>query len=155
MFKKSFASAHLFPILWPFQQIAWTTGIYLTMLLALERYLSVLHGRMPPMRKTVVSIVSVILFGAVYNVTRFLEYTTNDITNTELNLHSLNVVENKEYGLLSKEAYIFGYLIGSNIIFRLILPLCILTFCNIKLIKKVPARSLFLLLDTNLQACCI
>ena len=131
IFKNSFGIAKVFNILWPIQQIAWTTSIYLITLLTIQRYVSVFQGRIPSFTKTIVSIISVILFGVVYNIPRFFEY------NTESHINGMIVVENKEYGLLSNETYITGYLIWSNFVFRLILPLSIITFCNIRFTRKV------------------
>ena len=131
LFKKSFGIAKVFNILWPIQQIAWTTSIYLITLLAIQRYVSVVKGKIPSFTQTIVSIVFVILFGVVYNIPRFFEY------NTESHINGMIVVENKEYGLLSNETYITGYLTWSNFIFRLILPLSTITFCNIRFTRKV------------------
>ena len=122
-----------FPILWPIQQIAWTASIYFTILLTLERYLAVFYKKSATLKKTIISMVFVLIFAILYNITRFFEYTTIYIPE----LDTTNAEENKTYGLLSNDAYMVGYLICCNLIFRLILPFCILTFCNARLMKKV------------------
>ena len=122
-----------FPILWPIQQIAWTASIYFTILLTLERYCSVFYEKSASIPKTIASMVCVLIFAILYNITRFLEYNTVHIPE----LNTTNAEENDIYGLLSNDVYIVGYLICCNLIFRLIIPFCILTFCNARLIKKV------------------
>ena len=119
-----------FPFLWPIQQIAWTASIYLTILITLERYFAVFYKKSATLKKTIISMVFVLIFAILYNITRFFEYTT-------IYIPELNTTNAQENGLLSKGAYIVGYLICCNLIFRLILPFCILTFCNARLIKKV------------------
>ena len=122
-----------FPILWPIQQIAWTASIYFTILMTLERYCSVFYKKLITLSQTIASMIFVLIFTILYNITRFLEYTTIDVSE----LNTTNVKENETYRLLSKDAYVVGYLISCNLIFRLVLPFCILTFCNARLIKKV------------------
>ena len=140
IFKKSLGISKMFNILRPIQQIAWTTSIHLITLLAIQRYFSVVKGKIPSFTKTIISIFSIVLFGVVYNIPRFFEY------NTESHINGMIVVENKEHGLLSNETYITGYLTWSNFIFRLILPLSTITFCNIRFTRKV-ANKLFQLLE--------
>ena len=132
IFKTSYGS-EVFPTMWPIQQIAWTTSIFLTISLTLERYLAVFHKKSTSMLKTTINIVCVALFALFYNVPRFLEYTTKDVPELKIT----NAVENEKYGLLSNEAYVMGYLTWCNLIFRLVLPLCILVFCNVRIIRKV------------------
>ena len=132
IFGGSFGSK-LFPILWPIQQIAWTASTYLTILITLERYFAVFYKKSATLKKTIISMVFVLIFAILYNTTRFFEYTTIYIPE----LDTTNAKENETYGLLSNDAYMVGYLICCNLIFRLILPFCILTFCNARLIKKV------------------
>ena len=122
-----------FPILWPIQQIAWTASIYFTILLTLERYCSVFYKKSITISQTIASMICVLIFAIMYNITRFLEYTTIDISE----LNTTNVKENETYDLLSNDTYVVGYLICCNLIFRLILPFCIFTFCNARLIRMV------------------
>ena len=122
-----------FPILWPIQQIAWTASIYLTILITLERYFAVFYKKSATLKKTIISMVCVLIFAILYNITRFLEYKTINIPE----LNTTNVEENDTYPLLSNDTYIVGYLICCNLIFRLILPFCIFTFCNARLIRMV------------------
>ena len=122
-----------FPFLWPIQQIAWTASIYFTILLTLERYLAVFYKKSATLKKTIICKVFVFIFTILYNMTRFFEYTTVFIPE----LNTTNAQENENYGLLSNGAYVVGYLICCNLIFRLILPFCIFTFCNARLIRMV------------------
>ena len=130
---KGLYGSNAFPFLWPIQQIAWTASIYFTILVTLERYCTVFYKKSASQPKTIAGMVCVFIFAILYNITRFFEYTTIYIPE----LKTTNAQENEDYGLLSKGAYIVGYLICCNLIFRLILPFCILTFCNARLIKKV------------------
>ena len=146
-----------FPILWPIQQIAWTASIYFTMLMTLERYLAVFYKKSASVRNTIASMVCVLIFAILYNITRFLEYTTVFIPE----LNTTNAQENENYGLLSNGAYVVGYLICCNLIFRLILPFCIFTFCNARLIRMVRKISHIILYETlvginiiNVSGCC-
>ena len=122
-----------FPILWPIQQIAWTASIYFTILLTLERYMAVFYKKLASLKKTIASMTCVFIFSVLYNITRFLEYNTIYIPA----LKTTDAQENETYGLLSNDSYIVGYLICCNLIFRLILPMCILVFCNVRIIRKV------------------
>jgi hypothetical protein len=134
---KGLYGSNAFPFLWPIQQIAWTASIYFTILMTLERYCSVFYKKSASLPKTIACMVFVLIFAILYNITRFFEYTTIYIPE----FNTTNAQENENYGLLSNGAYVVGYLICCNLIFRLVLPFCILTFCNARLIKKVSNTS--------------
>ena len=63
-----------YPILYPINWISYSTGIYLTVLLTLERYYAVciLRGT-PNLKKTKIVILCVYIFAILYNLPHFFE----------------------------------------------------------------------------------
>ena len=63
-----------YPILYPINWISYSTGIYMTVLLTLERYYAVciLRGT-PNLKKTKIVIMCVCIFSMLYNLPHFFE----------------------------------------------------------------------------------
>ena len=63
-----------YPILYPINWISYSTGIYMTVLLTLERYYAVciLRGT-PNLKKTKIVILCVCIFAMLYNLPHFFE----------------------------------------------------------------------------------
>ena len=65
-----------YPILYPINWISYSSGIYLTVLLTLERYYAVCIIRgTPNLKKTKIVIVCVCIFAILYNLPHFFEET--------------------------------------------------------------------------------
>ena len=155
---------YLYPYIYPLMNIAWTTSIYLTVILSLERYLGVCYREVAKqfctIRKTMLYIAIIVVFSSVYNIPRFKEYQLSEIlvrTGYDPDLehhdwasgpdwHSNNSWYSKAYSnvtvvqetkLLSNPIYVTVYLTWLNFFVRFIFPTALLIFFNFKILKKV------------------
>ena len=140
--------------------IAWTTSIYLTVMLSFERFLFFCHPnvaeRFCTHGKTIVYIILIAIFAVCYNIPRFIEYKLGKIrvrTDYDPNFESddfyddnkkkwtklayTNVTMVSETKLLSNTTYVSFYLTWLNLVVRFIIPTTLLVFCNCMIFKNV------------------
>ena len=153
---------YLFQFLYPCMNIAWTTSIFLTVLMSFERFLGICYQnaakRICTPEKTMIYIFATFIFSCIYNIPRFNEYELVDILSRteydpELKEYTwdelpsndviwrqkafLNVTVVKETDLLSNNVYVTVYLTWLNFLVRFLVPTILLIFFNMKIVLEV------------------
>ena len=126
------------PIASPLSNVAYTTSMYLTVLLAFERYLKVCHSNTARNVCTLSNAKKYIMLacflGLVYSFPRFFqrtwEYDAED-----------QIYEVKKTAFGKTDNYKKMYLTWSNLVFRMILPTISLIFFNVFTFIKVNFRN--------------
>ena len=153
---------YFFQFLYPCMNIAWTTSIFLTVLMSFERFLGICYQnvakRICTPEKTMIYIFAIFIFSSIYNIPRFNEYELVDILarteyDPELKEYTwnrvpsndviwrqkafLNVTVVKETDLLSNNIYVTVYLTWLNFLVRFLAPTILLAFFNVKIVLEV------------------
>ena len=122
------------PIASPLSNVAYTTSMYLTVLLAFERYLKVCHSNTAKNVCTLSNVKKYIMLasfmGLVYSFPRFFQRVLEYDANNEC-------YEVKKTAFANTDDYKKMYLTWSNLVFRLIIPTISLTFFNVVTFIKV------------------
>ena len=122
------------PIASPLSNVAYTTSMYLTVLLAFERYLKVCHSNTARNVCTLSNVKKYItlasFMGLVYSFPRFFQRVLKYDTENKC-------YEVKKTAFADTDDYKKMYLTWSNFVFRLIIPTISLTFFNVFTFIKV------------------
>ncbi len=120
----------------PFLNIFMMSSTWLTVTMALGRYLAIchpLHARwMVDMRATKVIIIAVFFIAVVFNLPGFWRYYVN-VTQCWTNCKCYSIAIGDLY---KKQVFVYAYWLTWSII-GLFVPVCVLAFCNVCLIRAL------------------
>lgn len=128
-------------VIWPVAGIAQMTGVWLVVLVTVERYVAVCHPlmvkRVMTMTKTRLAIATIFAFVFLFNVPTFFDLETR-LVKCEENREELVITVTRlslyhPYQLVYKTILCF--------IFRTALPLCVVVYCNVRLVSAVRTSS--------------
>ena len=122
------------PITTPLSHMVYNTSIYLTILLAFERYLCVCWPKKAKYictpKKTKIYILICALIGLIYTIPRFFQF-KYEFNEKKEHYEVMKTNFEKSYG------YRKGYLTLSDLVYRLILPTICLAYFNIAVFREV------------------
>ena len=122
------------PITTPLSHMVYNTSIYLTILLAFERYLCVCWPKKAKYictpKKTKIYILICALIGLIYTIPRFFQF-KYEFNEKKEHYEVMKTIFEESYG------YRKGYLTWSDFVYRLILPTICLAYFNIAVFREV------------------
>ena len=131
------------PYIWPFASITQTTAIWVVVLVTADRYLAICKPfdktKYLSSQRTRVVIFLIPLLATVYNIPRFFEFYTTEMPDYCL---ERNRILTRHTTLRKNRHYVIFYKTGAFFIFRMIIPLLILTILNCKLISTLNIAKL-------------
>ena len=121
------------PILYMVGQITYTNSIFLLVLVSMDRYFMLCHQQKAKTICTTklikIYIGCIYVFSFVYNIPRIFELYWESSKDGTTNVLRTDIG--------CSYAFQIGYIIGTTLVVRLIIPVILLAFSNIQLLKKV------------------
>ncbi|XP_023341605.1 FMRFamide receptor [Eurytemora carolleeae] len=140
------------PFILPTAHIGMTGSIYLTISLAVERYITVCHPffKLSHNWPAWVYVLPIVVFSSVFNLPKFFELETVErpsYNSTNETLHennSLPLYMVQPTDLRLNELYISGYIVWANFIINCVFPFLVLIFLNLAVyneLKKIQVEE--------------
>ncbi len=131
------------PYIWPFASITQTTTVWMVVLITVDRYLAIC---MPfkkvtylSFRKTRIIICVIPFLATIYNLPRFFERETRELPHYCLGRNLILTVATE---FRKQKDYFIWYKTVAFFIFRMIIPLLVLTILNCRLISTLRTAKL-------------